>query len=73
VSFCTTGNPHCLSDLREGNWKAIKQIRKPRCKFLGHIRRPRRGALDASSVEHVDCDASALGDDFSKEVHGVLY
>lgn len=59
-------------NLRKRNRKPIKQIRQPRPKFLRHIRRPRRRALDASSVEHVDSDAPALGDDFSEEVHRAI-
>ena len=62
---------HMVFNLRKRNRKPIKQIRQPRPKFLRHIRRPRRRALDASSVEHVDSDAPALGDDFSEEIHRV--
>jgi hypothetical protein len=63
---------HMVFNLRKCNRKPIKQIRQPRPKFLRHIRRPRRRALDASSVEHVDSDAPALGDDFSEEVHRAI-
>jgi hypothetical protein len=58
--------------LRESDREAIKQIRKPSSKLFRHIWRPRRRALDVAGMEDVDGNASALGGDFSEEVHGVF-
>jgi hypothetical protein len=58
--------------LRESNREAIKQIGQPRSKLFRYIWRPWRRALDVSGVKDVDGNASALGGDFSEEVHGVF-